>query len=121
LVVDFNQIRDVQTRKPAYNPAARWKKTGHGGIDVYGQGSQEVSHVYISKNSIEDTDRDAIFVPGNSCDIFIVGNHADGVGRDAVRIEVNPRPGCRVDCREDTVSGTAKLDARCSGPAEAKP
>jgi hypothetical protein len=121
VVIDSNQIRDVQTRKPAYNPAGRWKKTGHGGIDVYGQGSQEVSHVYISKNSIEDTDRDAIFVRGNSCDIFIVGNHADGVGRDAVRIEVNPRPGCLVDCRENTVSGVAKLDARCSGPAEVKP
>ena len=120
VVVESNQIRDVQTRKPAYNPAGKWKKTGHGGIDVFGQGSQEVSHVYISKNSIEDTDRDAILVRGNSCDIDIVGNHADGVGRDAVRIDINPRAGCRVGCRDNTVSGSAKLDTRCTGPVEAK-
>jgi hypothetical protein len=119
VVVESNQIRDVQTRKPAYNPAARWKKTGHGAIDVFGQGDQEVSHVYISKNSIEDTDRDAIFVRGNSCDIDIVGNHAEGVGRDAVRIEINPRPECRISCRENTVDGASRLDARCTSPVEA--
>jgi hypothetical protein len=117
VVVDSNQIRDVQTRKPAYNPAGRWKKTGHGGIDVFGQGNQEVSHVYISKNSLEDTDRDAIFVRGNACDIVIVNNHASGVGRDAVRIEVNSRPDCPMDCRDNIVTGSAKQDARCTGPA----
>jgi hypothetical protein len=120
VVVDSNEIRDVQTRKPAYNPAGRWKKTGHGGIDVFGQGSQEVSHVYISKNSIEDTDRDAIFVRGNACDISILGNHTDGVGRDAVRIEVNPRPDCRLDCRDNVVAGQARQDARCTMTAEVK-
>ncbi len=121
VVVDSNQVRYVQTRRPTYNPAGRWKKTGHGGIDVYGQGNQEVSHVTISKNIIEDTDRDAIFVRGNSCDIDIVGNRAAGVGRDAVRIEIEAGSNCRVACRDNTVSGTAKMDARCGGPVEGNP
>jgi parallel beta helix pectate lyase-like protein/pectate lyase-like protein len=120
VVIDSNQIRDVQTRKPAYNPADKWKKTGHGAIDVYGQGDQLVSHVSISNNTIEDTDRDAIFVRGNSCDVDILGNHAEGVGRDAVRIEINPRPDCRIACSGNVVVGAAKLDARCLSREEAK-
>ena len=114
VLVEDNQIRDVQTREPAYNPARKWKKTGHGAIDVFGQGSQEVSHVYIANNSIEDTDKDAIFVRGNSCDIDIVDNSTSGVGRDAVRVEINPRPDCRIGCRDNNVSG-ARQDARCTG------
>jgi hypothetical protein len=113
VIVEDNQISDVQTREPAYNPARKWKKTGHGAIDVYGQGDQEVSNVTISRNSIEDTDKDAIFVRGNSCSIDIVGNHAEGVGRDAVRIEINPQAACRIDCRDNSVTGAAKFDARC--------
>jgi hypothetical protein len=120
VVIDSNQIRDVQTRKPAYNPADKWKKTGHGAIDVFGQGDQTVSHVYISNNTIEGTDRDAIFVRGNSCDVDILGNHAAGVGRDAVRIEINPGPGCRIACSGNVVTGAAKLDARCAGAVETK-
>jgi hypothetical protein len=120
VVIDSNQIRDVQTRKPAYNPADKWKKTGHGAIDVFGQGDQRVSQVYISNNTIEDTDRDAILVRGNSCDVDILGNHAEGVGRDAVRIEINPRPDCRIACSGNVVVGSAKLDARCLGGVEAK-
>ncbi len=112
--VESNQIRDVQTRKPAYNPARRWKKTGHGAIDVYGQGNQEVSQVYIANNSIEDADKDAILVRGNSCDVDIVGNRTGGVGRDAVRIDVTARPGCRIACRDNTVDGVGTLDGRCT-------
>lgn len=113
VVVEANQIRECQTRRPAYNPAGRWKKTGHGAIDVYGQGQQQVSQVTIAQNSIEDTHRDAIFVRGNSCDVDIVGNRAERVGRDGVRIEVNPRPGCRVGCRDNIIGGSGKLDPRC--------
>jgi hypothetical protein len=71
--------------------------------------------VYISKNWIEDADRDGIFVRGNSCDIDIIGNHAEGIGRDAIRIEINPQPACRIVCRENTVKGAARSDARCTG------
>ncbi|HWO13759.1 MAG TPA: right-handed parallel beta-helix repeat-containing protein [Polyangiaceae bacterium] len=119
VLVEANQIRDVQTQVPNYNPAGKWKKTGHGAIDVYGQGTQEVSQVIISNNSIQYADRDAIFVRGNSCDVEVLGNRAEGIGRDAVRIEVSARPGCRIDCRNNTVTGAARLDARCGGTKEA--
>jgi hypothetical protein len=118
--VESNQIRDVQTQKPAYNPARRWKKTGHGAIDVYGQGNQEVSQVYIANNSIEDADKDAILVRGNSCGIDILENRASGVGRDAVRIEVSSRPDCRIDCRDNETEGAGKQDGRCTSSLEAK-
>jgi hypothetical protein len=120
VLVEANQIRDVQTTAPAYNPAGKWKKTGHGAIDVFGQGNQEVSQVTISNNSIQGADRDAIFVRGNSCDIDVIGNRAAGIGRDAVRIELSAGSTCRVGCRGNTVTGTAALDPRCTSTAESR-
>jgi hypothetical protein len=113
VLVEDNRITDVQTLKPAYNPARRWKKTGHGAIDVYGQGDQEVSQVRIVNNSIEDTDRDGIFVRGNSCDVDIVANQARGIGGNVVRIDVAPRADCRLSCRGNSASGRATFDPRC--------
>ncbi len=114
VVVESNQIREVQTLAPSYNPAGRWKKAGHGAIDVYGQGDQEVSAVIISRNSIARSDRDAILVRGNACGIEITDNHAEGVGRDAIRIDTDQRADCRIGCSDNRVTGTAPLDARCA-------
>jgi hypothetical protein len=121
VLVENNQITDVQTHKPDYNPARRWKKTGHGAIDVYGQGDQEVSQVKIVNNSITGTDRDGIFVRGNSCDVDIVANEARGIGRDAVRIDVATRANCKLSCRGNRASGRARLDRRCVAGAELSP
>ena len=120
VLVESNQIRDVQTTVPAYNPAGKTRKTGHGAIDVFGQGSQQVSGVTISNNSIQDAARDAIFVRGNSCEIDVVGNSTAGIGGDAVRIEPSAGAACRIDCRGNTVSGSARVDARCTGTAGAR-
>lgn len=120
VLVEANQIRDVQTTAPLYNPAGKWKKTGHGAIDVFGQGSQEVSQVTIANNSIQGADRDAIFVRGNACDIDVFGNSAAGIGGDAVRIELTAGAACRVACRGNTVSGAAALDPRCTSSAESR-
>ena len=78
------------------------------------------TEIYTSVHTLSLHDALPILVRGNSCDIDIVGNHADGVGRDAVRIDINPRAGCRVGCAGNTVSGSAKLDTRCTAPVEAK-
>ena len=115
VVVESNQIRDVQTQPPAYNPEGERGKAGHGAIDVYGQGNQRVSGVNISGNAIDGSDRDAILVRGLSCDVDIVGNRAEEVGRDAVRIETRSRPGCRIRCR-DNDTGEAPLDPACTPP-----
>lgn len=119
VLVEANQIRDVQTTAPVYNPAGKSKKTGHGAIDVFGQGGQEVSQVTIANNSIQGAARDAIFVRGNSCDIDVVGNSAAGIGGQAVRIELNASPSCRIACRGN-VSGAAGQDPRCTTSAESR-
>lgn len=121
VLVEANQIWEVQTTVPVYNPAGKWKKTGHGAIDVFGQGGQQVSQVTISNNVIQDAARDAIFVRGNSCDVDVVGNSTSGIGGDAVRIEPSAGSVCRIDCRGNTVSGAARLDARCTATAQAQP
>jgi hypothetical protein len=108
-----SRCADAKTR--LQRGQARWKKTGHGAIDVFGQGTREVNHVYISKNFIDDADRDGIFVRGNSCGIDIVGDHAQGVGRDAIRTEIGARPACRIGCRGNSANAGVRSDARCTG------
>ncbi len=114
VVVEFNKIRDVQVVAPSYNPLGTWDTTGHGAIDVYGQGDQEVSGVTISRNMIERSARDGIFVRGNACDVDIVGNRVEDVGRDAIRRETEPS--CRMSCRRNRVIGAAALDPSCTAP-----
>jgi hypothetical protein len=114
VLVENNQISDVQTLVPSYNPAGSQRRAGHGAIDVYGQGSQEVSGVTISGNTIDQSDRDAILVRGLSCGIDITANRAEGVGRDAIRIETDAAPACSIRCLGNSVSGLAPLDALCT-------
>jgi hypothetical protein len=114
VLVQSNQISDVQTLVPSYNPAGNWNRAGHGAIDVYGQGGQEVSGVTISGNTIEQADRDAILVRGLACGIDITDNRAEGVGRDAIRIETDPESACTIRCLDNSVSDLAPLDPRCA-------
>ena len=48
----------------------------------------------------------------------VVVSELSRIGRDAVRIEINPQPACRIGCRDNTVKGPARVDARCSGAAD---
>jgi hypothetical protein len=114
VMVESNQISDVQTLAPSYNPAGNTSRAGHGAIDVYGQGGQAVSGVTISGNTIEQSDRDAILVRGFSCGVDITANRAEGVGRDAIRIETDPVAACSLRCLDNSVSGLAPLDPRCT-------
>jgi hypothetical protein len=113
VVVEANQISEVQTLAPSYDPAGNAQRAGHGAIDVYGQGGQAVSGVTISGNTIEQSDRDGILVRGLSCGIDITGNRAEGVGRDAIRIETDPAPGCSIRCVGNGASAPAPVDVLC--------
>src|SRR5262249_28767618 len=62
VLVENKRVSDVQPQPPSYTPEGRSKKTGHGAIDVYGQGDQQVSNVRFSHNQISTADRDGIFV-----------------------------------------------------------
>jgi len=114
VVVENNQISDVQTLTPSYDPVGDASRAGHGAIDVYGQGGQQVSQVTLARNTITQSDRDGILVRGFSCGIDIDGNHAEGVGRDAIRIEAESRRACSIRCRNNSVAGQAPLDPLCT-------
>jgi hypothetical protein len=116
VVVDSNLISEVQTLTPSYDPVGDASRAGHGAIDVYGQGGQEVRGVSIARNTIDQSDRDGILVRGQSCSIEIEDNHAEGVGRDAIRIEADARPACPIRCNNNSVAGPGRLDPRCTQP-----
>lgn len=117
VLVEENEIREVQTRAPEYNPARKKKRTGHGAIDVNGQGAQHVSGVTIRKNVIEDTARDGVTVRGNACDIQISANELRRIGRRPIHVDQHGGPGCVVACAGNRL-GTALI---ASGHCNASP
>ena len=116
VVIENNQISEVQTLSPSYDPVGGRARAGHGAIDVYGQGDQEVSQVSIARNTIEQSDRDGILVRGLACVVDIDSNQVEGVGRDAIRIEAEPSRACTIRCRDNSVAARAPLDPLCTAP-----
>jgi hypothetical protein len=117
VLVEENEIREVQTRSPEYNPARKRRRTGHGAIDVNGQGEQQVSGVTIRKNVIEGTAQDGVTVRGNACDIQISANELRRIGRRPIHVERRAGPSCAVACAGNRL-GTALI---ASEPCSAAP
>ncbi len=111
--IEGNVIRDVQTSTPVYDPDQKAKVTGHAAIDVYGQGSQKVSHVLIRDNTIDHTIKDGVQVRGNACSIGIAGNSMSQIGDLPIAIESASTAACPVACRGNTLSGAAVSDPSC--------
>ncbi|HMJ12135.1 MAG TPA: right-handed parallel beta-helix repeat-containing protein [Polyangiaceae bacterium] len=112
--IEENDIREVQTLAPDYNPARRRRKAGHGAIDVNGQGAQQVSGVLIRKNTIQGTAKDGIYVRGNACDIDISGNDLNRIGRTPIHIDSETSLACRIACTANRLGRAVLSNPRCS-------
>ncbi len=113
VLVEGNHISHVQTIKAPYNPTTKDTRTGQGGIDINGQGTQRVADVLVRNNTIEDAVKDGVYLRGNSCRIGLVGNSMQHVGGAGIRIDSNVSPDCFVGCSENTKDGAPAMDPKC--------
>jgi hypothetical protein len=119
--VEENEIREVQTRAPDYDPTRKKKRTGHGAIDVHGQGAQHVSGVTIRKNVIEGTAKDGVTVRGNACDIQISDNELRRIGRRAIHVDAARAPSCAIACAGNRLGSALIANEQCAPAAGFQP
>ncbi|MCU0870338.1 MAG: right-handed parallel beta-helix repeat-containing protein [Burkholderiales bacterium] len=119
VLVERNEIVDVQTRAPVYNPKGALRLTGQAAIDIGGDlPEQTIDGVVVRGNRIAGTARDGIRIRGNACDVRLEGNRMEKVRQFPIAIAPPTRPGCAFACVGNTADG-AGVDARgcAAGPA----
>jgi hypothetical protein len=120
ILVEDNEVNEVQTSEPVYNPLGPQSPTRNAAIDISGQASyQEVSHVLIKGTKVTGAIRDGIRVRGNAQHISLDDNQVEDVGRSPIRIEAweydssVPLPQA-VSCSGNTSDGAPATDAQCT-------
>ncbi len=116
VLIEENEIHQVQTVPPAYDPLGVGAKTGQGAIDINGQSAvQQVSQVLARKNLIDKTYKDGIFVRGNSVDIGLVDNTMGQLGRYPINIDASPD--ATVTCTGNVANGFSVTNNKCKSTA----
>jgi hypothetical protein len=114
VVVENNDILDTQMTTPVYNPRSDTKRTGHGAIEIIGQGSQQIRNVLIRNNRIDRAFRDGIRVRGNSCDIGVENNAMTAIGGMPMTVQPDSQGQCQVGCAGNTANGSATQANACT-------
>jgi hypothetical protein len=116
VLVESNQVKEVQTRAPAYNPLGGVIRfPGQGAIDINAQlATQSVSKVLLRNNLIDHPAKDAVFIRNNASDIGVVDNTVRNPGRDGVRIETSKAG--ETYCSGNILNGTLLAVAQCNAP-----
>jgi polygalacturonase len=124
VLVTNNVVEHVQTDPAVYNPINATNKTGHAGIDLYGQGSQTwswneglgyaVERVRVENNTIFDTAASGMRLQGRACDVAIRNNTLQQIGGGPINVSVVEPDMCPVLCESNTIDGGPLDPAGCS-------
>jgi hypothetical protein len=116
VLVEGNNIEDIQTTTPAYNPvgAQALVRTQHGGIDINGQGQKTVTDVLVRDNVVRQVVKFGLLVRGNSCGIGFENNTMSEIPSNPIMIESATSGTCTVACVNNTDSGVLTSDPKCS-------
>lgn len=124
VVATNNLIEHVQTDPAVYNPINATQKTGHAGIDLYGQGDDgpdfTIERIRIENNTIVDTYAAGIRLQGHSCDVLLSGNSLSEIaGTDPIQVNVADPGNCPVRCDQNTYEGAALSPTTCTAASVA--
>jgi polygalacturonase len=108
ILVENNDVSDVQTTVPAWQPVVG-TKTGHPGIFVYAEGLGVMSDLMFRNNTLDNTWKHGVWVIGNVSKTSIVNTKMTRIGLDALAIEVSG-----TYCFGSTDDGSPVTDPQCT-------
>jgi parallel beta-helix repeat protein len=115
ILVESNEIRNVQTTMPAYNPLGTHRRTSQAAIHVYAPKSRSVRDVLIRGNSVEKAWKNGITIWGDSCQIGLQDNRLGAIGGKPIQISVTNPDTCVVSCADNTLDGQGITSPDCNG------
>jgi len=112
VLIEANDIAEVQTTPPGYNPRGSWQRTSQGGVDIHAEylGS-DISDVLIRNNRIRRTYKEGIRVRGNVGVVSLQENVLSEIGREGIVIEA--REGAIIGCAGNTLNSAPTSHQRC--------
>ena len=115
ILIEDNQILNVESTTPTYNPLNNFTRAQHGAIEVAGEGERQVSEVLFRRNSVNGAGFDGIRVRGNACGVGFSLTEIANIRLSPMRLQINPNDQCAaaVGCSGNRYQG-ADVVNNCS-------
>lgn len=117
VLVEDNEIRNVQTTAPRYNPVGVRTKTGHAAIHVQADGDRQIRDLLFRRNHVYGASKHGITVRGDACRVGFVDNDLDNLGSTPFEITIKTVEDCFVSCSGNRSRSEAVQPQECQGAA----